>query len=351
MSAPKVADDEMDEVAFLYNTPHPAHRAFAEAVDADFYPLSPGEASPAGAVGRLRGYVRGALSYPTRYDYYLVEGGRGLVPGFLFSLRHRDAMVILLNADETFLNVDHRLDHYTGVETLAHRASLGSVDGLLNVGEMVGRYAERAGVDVPSETVYPPISDEWYEPLESLDICVGSGQVVAVGEHKPAVGFDLLVGAVRSLREAGSDVELHLAGPNHPDEWNRVDGVTVHGWVEDLPAFVARGEVSVHPGRSECFPVSTLEPMLGGRPTVVSERVGTKEVIRPIAEKLVMSEPTVADTVDALRWYFDRSLSEREALAREARRVARQFSERRCVEEFVAAFDRLTRRLSREGEI
>lgn len=345
MSTPELAADGMDEVAFLYNTPHPAHQAFAEAVDADFYPLVPGETSPASVAGRVRGYVRGAISYPTSYDYYLVEGGRGLVPGFLFSLRHRDATVILLNADETFINLDHRLGHYTAVETLAHRASLGAVDGLLNVGEMVGRYAERAGMSVPSETVYPPISDEWYEALAALDIGDGRGRVVAVGEYKPSVGFDLLVDAVRSLWGAGSDVELHLAGPNHPDEWDRVDGVTIHGWVEDLPAFLARGEVSVHPGRSECFPVSTLEPMLGGRPTVVSERVGTKEVIRPLAEELVIPEPTVADTVDALRWYFDRSATERETLAREARRVARRFSERRCAEEFAAAFDRLTRRL------
>jgi glycosyltransferase involved in cell wall biosynthesis len=335
----------MDEVAFLYNTPHPAHRAFAEAVDADFYPLIPGDTSPAGAVARLRGYVRGALSYPADYDYYLVEGGRGLIPGLLFSMRHRDATVILLNADETFLNVEHRLGHYTAAETLAHRASLGAVDGLVNVGEMVGEYAERAGLRVPSETVYPPISDEWYGSLEALDVGVGSERVVAVGEHKPAVGFDILVDAVRSLREEGSDVELHLAGPNHPEEWNRIDGVTVHGWVEDLPAFVARGEVSAHPGRSECFPVSTLEPMLGGRPTVVSERVGTKEVVRPIADELVIPEPTVPDTVDALRWYFDRPPSEREALAREARRAARRFSERRCAEEFAAAFGRLVGRL------
>jgi len=335
----------MSDVAFLYNTPHPAHRVFAEAVGADFHPLVPDDETAGGGWRRLTQYVRGALTYPSGYDYYLVEGGRGLVPGFLYSLRNRDATVLLLNADETFLNLELGLEHYRAAETLAHRVSLRAVDGVLNVGEMVATYARRAGVTVPSEIVYPPVADGVYEDLLAAEPAIGSQRIVSVGENKPAVGFDVLVDAVARLRADGSQVELHLAGENHEAAWGERDGVTVHGWVEDLSSFLASGDLSVHPGRSECFPVSTLEPMVAGCPCIVSEYVGTKEVIRPIDDYLVIEEPRVEETAKAIHWYFERPRAERERLSREARAAARQFSEAECAAGFVDAYERLTARV------
>lgn len=332
-------------VAFIYNTPHPAHRVFAEAVDADFYPVTRGDAQPAAnGLRRLLQYFSASASYPTDYDYYLIEGGRPLVPARLFSLRNPDATVVLLNADETLINQVERLDTYGSAETLLHRLSLGAVDGVLSVGPFVDEYRERAGLDVPSRIVHPCIQPDVFETLGGVEPATESKSIVSIGKAKPAVGFDILVEAFGRVREDHPSAELHVGGEGHPTAWNDRPGVTVHGWVDDLGEFFAQGAVSAHPGRSECFPVATLEPLRAGCPCIVSHSVGTKSVMSGIDPNLV-AEPTVSDTARALDWYFGLEADARRHLAAKARRVADRFTADSVGAEFAARFDDLTAEL------
>lgn len=331
----------MQRVAFLYNTPHPAHRIFADSVDADYYSLigssdEPAESGPR----RLLQYVTADRKYPRNYDCYLVEGGRGLVPARILSLVNPDATIIYLNADETFLNLVDGLDNYGHLETSFHQYSLTAIDGVISVGEFVDGYLRKLDLDVPSRVVYPSIKAEVYDALGDVGPAIDTKTIVSIGEGKPAVGFDILVAAFEEVREDHPDAELHIGGEGHPDEWNDIEGVTVHGWVEDLQSFFSQGSLSSHPGRSECFPVSTLEPMRAGLPCLVSDRVGTKQVVNGVSSNLVV-EPTIQATANAISWYFDLRVDRRRALSADARKAASSFTDTNAAESFARAFKSL----------
>lgn len=336
----------MTDTAFIYYAPHPAHKNFAEAIDADFYPLLPDESRPhSNGLVRMLEYVRSGMHFPRGYDNYLLEGGRTLVSAATFGLLNDDSNIILLNADETFVNIVEDLGHYGFGESYVHRLCLKYIDGLMNVGEFVGKYAREAGLSVPAKTVYPSVSESNYSKLSRTNPAIGSKNIVSVAVGKPSVGFDILVEAFSRIRESHPSSELHIAGRDHPSAWNDRDGVTVHGWVKSLPGFFKQGELSVHPGRSECFPVATLEPLCAGIPSVVSEMVGTKEVMGEIDEHLV-TEVDITAVSRAIDWYFNQPESYREDMSNTASQLSKQFTEENCADRFRRQFEALVSGLS-----
>lgn len=334
----------MVDIAFIHAKPHRAHRVFAEAIGADFYPfLGNGTTPKEGQVSRFTQYITASFDYPSDYDCYLLEGGQPLLSAALASLRN-DATVILLNADETFVNVVEGLDYYGPGEGYVHQLSMRQVDGIISVGEFVDEYVTRMGCNVPTEVVYPSIDADLFDDLIRVEPTLDRDLITTVGFGKPSVGFDILVEAFERVRENNPDAELHIAGQGHPKAWNDRPGVTVHGWVDDLATFLSQGSMSAHPGRCECYPVSTLEPMRAGCPTLVSNRVGTRSVVADLDERLVV-EPTVEATADAIRWFFELSVDERREFSIRARELTEPYSEAKTAEMFVEAFERLTARL------
>ncbi|SHK03248.1 glycosyltransferase family 4 protein [Haladaptatus paucihalophilus] len=337
---------------------HDIHCAFAEAIGADVFSLfgpkyeewdSVAESTQA----RLRHYVRKAREIPSGYDNYLLEGGTSLIPAALFTLRNRNANTILLNADETFINVIDGVEHYGKMDAYVHQLCSRSLDGLVNVGDFAGMYARRANLDVQSVTVYPGIKDELYRRLGTIPVSVGSKNIVVVGYGKnharrtggSSTGFDLLVEAMPDIRDVHPESELHIAGKGHPKAWEKHAGVVLHGWVADLAEFFSHGEVSAHPGRSESFSVAALEPMRAARPCIVSNMVGAKDVVEEVSETLVC-EPTVAGVRETLIDYFDRSEEKRREMCEQARVTVEGFDESSVVTDFVNEYTKLCEQLS-----
>lgn len=345
------------ETLFVGTFLHSIHRAYADRIGADyFYLFGPDHEEwgdvAGGTVSRVAHYRRKAFEIPKGYDYYLLEGGTALLPGAMFKLRHPGATLILLNADETYINVVEGLEHYGSLDRTVHRVCTRALSGVVNVGGFADEYFRRAGFDHPGVVVYPGIDDDLYDALGELDPSAGSKNVVVVGygRHHPrrtggsSTGFDLLVEAMDDVRSVHPEAELHVAGEGHPPEWDDRDGVTLHGWVDDLPSFFELGEVSAHPGRSESFSVAALEPMRAARPCLVSDMVGAKEVVSEVSPSLVC-RPTAGSVADALVEYFDRPASERIELGRRSRAAVEPFRSDRVVEEFAGRYQSLLERL------
>ncbi|MBT1654987.1 glycosyltransferase, partial [Klebsiella pneumoniae] len=67
--------------------------------------------------------------------------------------------------------------------------------------------------------------------------------------------------------------------------------------------FFEEASLCLHLSNGDAFPVSTLEAMSAGVPTIVSTTTGTKEVVKVIEPRLVVdSEPMAA--IKAVDWYF-----------------------------------------------
>ncbi len=111
--------------------------------------------------------------------------------------------------------------------------------------------------------------------------------VIAVGNLKPLKGYDVLLDAMKILKDRGFLFQLLIAGDGseRPKLERMVlalelnDIVKFLGEVEDVPTLFAGAQVAVHPSRSEGLSNAILEAMAEGLPVVATAVGGTPEII------------------------------------------------------------------------
>jgi hypothetical protein len=97
----------------------------------------------------------------------------------------------------------------------------------------------------------------------------------------------VLIAALALLRDQGGAFDCEIAGDG--DERARLEGliarhglgdrVRLVGWRDDVPAFLAAGDVFAFPSHQEGFPLVLLEAMAVGLPVVSSAIPGPMEMI------------------------------------------------------------------------
>ncbi|ADC66518.1 glycosyl transferase group 1 [Ferroglobus placidus DSM 10642] len=270
------------KVLFVYAGMHPAHEPFVEAVKADVYPAYHKDVN--GFVKFVEG-LKMAREYPD-YDVYILEGGMPMFPMYLRKkLFRKNGFVVGLLADETFINLVERQPHYSTAETLIHRISAKVLDAAIAVSPFVKEYAEKI-IDVPIEVVRPAIPKDSYEKLGKVKPNLESNVIVSVGQPRFSIGMDVLVEQFRIAKKQIPELELWIVGKGHPKEYERVEGVKVLGYVEDLSEVFEEASLFVHAGRCSAYPVATLEAMRAGLPVVVSTMTGTKEIVERVEEQV-----------------------------------------------------------------
>lgn len=126
-------------------------------------------------------------------------------------------------------------------------------------------------------------------------------RLVLVGRLSPRKGTDVAVEALALLRDQGFDVTLDLAGSVFPGyEWYEEQlrtlvaerglsgSVRFLGFVSDIWAAHAAGDVVLVPSRIEPFGNTAVEGQLAGRPVVVSGTQGLVEIVEPGKTGLVV---------------------------------------------------------------
>ena len=115
-----------------------------------------------------------------------------------------------------------------------------------------------------------------YQPRESL-----SGRpfrFCCLANFWPLKGYDVLLPAFRQLKEAGLDVELHIAGRGTDSAACKAmlsEGVISHGLIsrDDVRKLLYQSDALVLASRSEVQPLALLEAMSTGIPVVATECV------------------------------------------------------------------------------
>jgi len=158
----------------------------------------------------------------------------------------------------------------------------------LCVGEHLARLAVERGVPpdhvhVVPNAVTPPGARA--TPFAQADAPV---KIVAAGRLHPKKGFDVLIRAVGKLRAWDLDVTCEIAGEG--EERGALEGlireldldpcVKLVGWTGDVAGFLATGDVFAFPSHQEGFPLTLLEAMAVGLPSVASEIDGPVEILK-----------------------------------------------------------------------
>ncbi|HIP60212.1 MAG TPA: glycosyltransferase [Campylobacterales bacterium] len=334
------------DVVFIYAGMHEAHKPFVEAIGADVYPAYRSN------VNGFRRFVEAfkmAKEYPD-YDIYLLEGGIPMFPLYLRKkLFRKNGFVIGLLADETFINLVKRQPHYSTAETLIHKISAKVLDAAIAVSPFVKEYAEKV-ISVPIEVVRPPIPKDSYEKLGKVKPNLESNIIVSVGQPRFSIGMDVLVEQFKLVKKH-LELELWIVGRGHPKEYEKVDGVRVLGYVEDLSEVFKKASLFVHAGRCSAYPVATLEAMRAGLPVVVSDMTGTKEIVEKV-EVEVKSEfgfsyrgykfiQPLDKIFKGIIFYYGLSLDIRKKLSKIYKRYSKEFEPKKRAKEFADKFNKL----------
>jgi glycosyltransferase involved in cell wall biosynthesis len=195
-----------------------------------------------------------------------------------------------------------------------------NVDYFATITEDAADYVKGWGVApervrrIPNFSTFPPVESPALFQSEPPTF-------VALGRFAPMKGFDLLVPAFRIALDRAGPARLILAGagPDEADLRASVSalGLDAHvefpGWVEDVMAFLARGDVFVMSSRHEPFGIVVLEAMAAGRVIVSSLAEGPREILDERTAYLAELE-----SVESLADAMVRSISDREQSARKA---------------------------------
>lgn len=124
-------------------------------------------------------------------------------------------------------------------------------------------------------------------------VLTGPVRLVLVGRVSPRKGTDVAVAAVALLRERGVDVTLDLVGGVFTGyEWfeeqvraqceeaDITDRVRWRGVLYNVWPALAEADIALVPSRVEPFGNVAVEAMLAGRPVIVSDTQGLREIVR-----------------------------------------------------------------------
>jgi len=160
----------------------------------------------------------------------------------------------------------------------------------------------------------------WYKGIDLFQSTIERTRI-----HHPNVRA-AVVGAL----EKDLEQSLHDSDIETPGQLDRAQ----------LNAQYAASSVYLHMARGDAFPLSVLEAMSAGLPTIASNLTGTSEVVARVADWMVI-ENTADAGAEALCRLLALPGDERRSLGEQARAVSRQCTTERAVEDLRREIDAL----------
>ncbi|MFB6143975.1 MAG: glycosyltransferase family 4 protein [Candidatus Nanohaloarchaea archaeon] len=276
-------------------------------------------------------YLKRGFQIPADYDAYLMGGvalRSGLVRKYFGGF---DGKIIRMLASQEYYEAakgekdDKEL-----------RFKSRYIDGLLSVSPMMAEYAQQY-LDVPTEVVRPFVPE--HQKFSEVEYDCEENNILFVGANYYNKNVDSLIKAVESVNKSREEkLKLHLVGKGH--EQHESDNIVTHGYVEDLSPLFKKAKFYVQPSKGDAYPVSTLEAMLTKTPTIVTEGVGTKDIVKEVNSDWVTGTKP-EELAEALMDNLDMDKEDHKEFAEQLHQKAREFTPENQKEKFSNAIERL----------
>jgi glycosyltransferase involved in cell wall biosynthesis len=321
------------KICFVYQGPHPSHKGFAEAINAIF---SSYQFTNLQAPWSIKS-VLGGLTLP-KADIYICEGGAPLIPVWIKKKFNRRAVNIELVGDETFMILEDKHGKISRHNLYLHiiKTVMKEIDGALAVSRLTEK-SIRKYLDIPTAVVYPYIEEELYKRLIYVNPDLESYNIVSVAHGRFSKGMDILVKAFEIVRREFKEAELFIVGKGHPKDWEKINGIRVLGYVENLGGVFEKCSLFVQSSRFDAFSVATLEALRAGLPAIVTEMTGAREVVEKLGKGFVR-KVDAEDIANGILKYFDLSEEEKSKLSEKARQLSEPFNKNEMCERFKKEF-------------
>lgn len=327
---------------------HPAHRGFAESIDADIVSVS--NTSPHTTKSFYQELVRGYSI--GKYETVIAEGSRPLYTGLIHKMIHGSTLIYLcadhrlyelwnssVEIESVYTFFKYLLGEY-GKPVVRAIAQYG-VDGIIAVSDFVKEYLRPIfGNSVPIHIAHPYIQPDLYNRLGDIEPNLEQKTALTVGRSTRYKGVDLLVDAWPAIRERHPNAELHVVGDGHSESYANTAGVTVRGFVEDITNVYANAGLYVQPSRADPFPVTVLEALRAGIPTVVTESTGSQSEVKKLDDRLIAST-TSEGLSKCVNWFFDCETDTKQRLSNYAKERGRWFNSGHKKQYFRRKFEEL----------
>lgn len=236
------------------------------------------------------------------------------------------------------------------VRRFLDKSTLDQVDTFIVDAAALGRRLVEAGVprerillDPPSvdiPEVFAQAEEPWRPPERPAGPLVGYG-----GRIEASRGLEVLVAASAILDARGALAEVVIAGDGpllrtlRSD--NRSSRVRYLGYVESVPAVLARLSVAVFPSVSPGVPTSLLEAAILGRPIIASRVEGIDELFDEGSEIRLVEPGDPKALAVAIAEVLDEPDAAAEMAERARTRAIDEFSSTASVERHLKAYQRL----------
>jgi glycosyltransferase involved in cell wall biosynthesis len=232
-----------------------------------------------------------------------------------------------------------------GIERKVLLSLLEEVDGHMVQGKFGMELVKELAPDKPAVKVAAYIPDGIYRERLLLQPELRSNEITIIATHDAYYkGLDLLISAF-NLASKERKLRLNIIGNIPKADILRIEGaanpcISIHGRVDDLRPILERTALYVHPSRGDTFPVSSLEAMLSGIPTIVSRHTGTRDVVETVNPGMVCCLEA-EDIAHKMLSYMELKDGKKEELGRRFRVAAMDYNEEAQLKEFAERYDSL----------
>lgn len=322
-------------ILFVYQGPNVCYKSFAESVGADSIYYNHLNLRYIKPFDPIFHFING-ITLP-KYDVYICEGALPVFTAAFKKLLFPNAKIIMIGGGYC---------HPLGIFKSKYVSLFMSlVDGYIAVSRMAME-KNKNYLKCPIEVVNTFINDERYEKLLKLKPDLESHVIVSIGTGVYK-NIGLLVKAFELIKKQVDDAQLFILGKkNHLNELDGIEGITLSGFVSDISPYLEKASIYVQSSKADAFPVSTLEAMRAGLPAIVTNNVGTKNLVKELSPSYVVSKPEeIANKVIEL-WRLPQI--DRKTLSVKARRLTDEFSRKSKSVEFRNKFTRIMQMVSKK---
>ena len=231
---------------------------------------------------------------------------------------------------------------------------LNSYDRILCNGPIQYEYAKKiiTNKKVKLSQHYNGIGPDRYEQLLNFSPDYSKLNLVSIGHCKNSISFhvkgmDIMIKAFLNLNKIHEHLRYYIIGDVNPEELNSLkkkfpssnwNNIIFCGFVEDLIEVFKNCTIYIHLSRYDAWPTSVAEASLAGLVPIVSDRVGSKEVVSHIKNPDLIISVNEINLINAVENLIKLPLNELKLLGDKAKISGSRFSMERAVTNYKKCF-------------
>lgn len=324
----------MSYTAFVFSRQaHSASRAFAEAIDADFYSVT-------------RASLHKIFTIPS-HKKYLAESAFALTfPVMKRKLLRENNKIVFRCNSNLFSDEPKRYLHGNFFVRGYVKFLLRNIDGIIAVSRLVQKDADAKCVRHLEKRIQSHIVYSFVEPdkWKSVKPALSTNNFLHIGYLRHHKGVDILLKAFEILEKRHSSIKLYLAGISEDDlrryGIRKAKCAIPLGFTSNLKECIEKCAFYIATPRYEPGPTASLEAMAAGLIPIVNHMTGHKDHAEQLSEQLIINSlqpEEIAERIESIMKLKNRSM-----LSKKSRKIASKYSKETQIKAFKKAFNELT---------